>query len=152
MAKVWASNLLGLMYNDLGQPEEARAVLVEYTAVARSAHEPQTTVPHLGQLTRCAQSESQMAELVKEILSLTDTTAYPRYEILPALRQACSWLAETSRGILLHCFGWKRLISKCKTGNRLPPWMKSVRKLQGYEVTGDKPFPPMNQQLYTGKL
>jgi DNA-binding SARP family transcriptional activator len=96
--KVWASNLLGLMYNDIGQSEQARAILVEYASVARSAREPQTTVPHLGQLARCAQSWDQEAELVPEILSLTDTTAYPPYEIMPALTFACRWLAQSSGG------------------------------------------------------
>jgi predicted ATPase len=97
-AKVWASNFLGMIYNDLGQPEMAGAILAEHTAVARSAHEPQTTVPHLEQLTRCARSEVEMAELVQEILTLVDATTYPRYEILPALRQACTWLAKASGG------------------------------------------------------
>jgi hypothetical protein len=97
-AKVWASNLLGLMYNDVGQPENAHAVLAEYTMVARSAHEPQTTVPHLGQLARCAQSEAQIDGLVQEILSLTDTATYPPYEIMPALTLACAWLAQNSGG------------------------------------------------------
>lgn len=97
-AKVWASNFLGLMYNDVGQPEEARDVLAEYTAVARSANEPQTTVPHLGQLARCAQSQAQAAGLVQEILSLTDSAAYPPYEIMPALTMACSWLAQSTAG------------------------------------------------------
>jgi predicted ATPase/DNA-binding SARP family transcriptional activator len=97
-AKVWASNFLGLMYNDLGMPEKARAVLTEYTAVARSSHEPQTTVPHLGQLARCTQSEAQTAGLVQEILSLTDTANYPPYELIPALTFACGWLAQNSGG------------------------------------------------------
>lgn len=98
LVKVWASNLLGWIYNDLGLPEKARIMLSEYTAVARSAHEPQTTVPHLAQLVRCAQSETQMAEFIQEIVSSTETTTYPRYEILPALRQVCSWLVQTTRG------------------------------------------------------
>jgi predicted ATPase/DNA-binding SARP family transcriptional activator len=96
--KVWASNLLGLMYNDVGQPEEARAVLAEYAAVARSAHEPQTTVPHLGQLARCVQSEVDVTGLVQEIFSLTDATAYSPYEIMPALTFACGWMAQSSGG------------------------------------------------------
>jgi predicted ATPase/DNA-binding SARP family transcriptional activator len=97
-AKVWASNFLGLMYNDLGMPEKARAVLAEYAAVARSAHEPQTTVPHLGQMARSAQSQAQAAGLVQEILSLTDTATYPPYEIMPALTLACGRLAQSSGG------------------------------------------------------
>jgi DNA-binding SARP family transcriptional activator len=97
-AKVWASNFLGLLYNDVGQSEKARAVLAEYAAVARSAHEPQTTVPHLGQLARCAQTQTKMAEFVQEILTLIDSTTYPRYETLPALRLACGWLAQSSGG------------------------------------------------------
>jgi tetratricopeptide (TPR) repeat protein len=97
-AKVWASNLLGLMYNDVGQPENAHAVLAEYTMVARSAHEAQTTVPHLGQLARCAQSQEQTAGLVQEIWSLTDTATYHPYEIMPALTLACGWLAQNSGG------------------------------------------------------
>jgi hypothetical protein len=72
--------------------------LAEFTTVARSAHEPQTTVPHLGQLARCVQSQAQVAELVQEILSLTDTAAYPQYEIIPALTLACGWLAQSSGG------------------------------------------------------
>lgn len=96
--KIWASNLLGEMYNDLGNPDHARAVLVEYTAVARSANETQTTVPHLGQLARAAQSEQERAGLVQEMLVLLDATAYARYETLPALRLACTWLAQTSGG------------------------------------------------------
>jgi tetratricopeptide (TPR) repeat protein len=97
-AKVWAANLLGLIYNDLGLAEKARTVLADYTTVARSAHEPQTTVPHLGQLARCARSPAQVAELVQEILSLSDNAPYPQYEILPALRLACNWLAQSSEG------------------------------------------------------
>jgi predicted ATPase len=97
-AKVWASNFLGLMYNDLGMPEQAGVILAEYAEVARSAHEPQTTVPHLGQLVRCAHSRAQVAELVEDILSLTDASAYPPYEIMPALTLACGWLAHSSGG------------------------------------------------------
>jgi hypothetical protein len=97
-AKVWASNLLGLMYNDVGLPAKAHAVLAEYTATARSAREPQTTIPHLGQLVRCTQSQAQTAEFVQEILALIDSTPYPRHEILPALSLACCWLAQSSRG------------------------------------------------------
>jgi hypothetical protein len=87
-----------MMYNDLGQTDKARAVLAEYTSVARSANEPQTTVPHLGQLARCVQSQAQVAGLVQEIFSLTDTAAYPPYEIVPALTLACAWFLQNSRG------------------------------------------------------
>lgn len=97
-AKVWASNFLGLIYNDVGQPDRARELLSGYTAVARRAHEPQTTVPHLGQLARCAPSEAQAAALVREILALTEGAAYPAYEIMPALTFACGWLAQSSGG------------------------------------------------------
>lgn len=97
-AKVWASNFLGLIYNDLGMTENAGAVLAEYAAVAHSAHELQTTVPYLGQLARCARSQAQMAGLVQEIFSLTDTTAYYPYEVIPALTMACGWLAKNSGG------------------------------------------------------
>jgi hypothetical protein len=97
-AKVWASNLLGLMYNDTGQPERAYAVLAAYTSVARSAQEPQTTVPHFGQLARCVQPQTQVEAFVKEILSLTDAAAYPPYEVLPAMTLACTWLAQNTGG------------------------------------------------------
>lgn len=98
IARIWASNLLGEMYNDLGQPDQARAVLAGYTAVARSANEAQTTLPHLGQLARAAQSEEDMAGLAQEILGLIDATANARFDALPALRVACTWLAQTSAG------------------------------------------------------
>jgi predicted ATPase len=97
-AKVWASNFLGLIYNDVGQPDQAYQVLAEYAAVARSAHEPQTTVPHLGQLARCTGSPAQTAVLVQEIISLATSPAYPPYEVLPALMFAYSWVAQSSRG------------------------------------------------------
>lgn len=98
--KVWASNLLGLIYNDLGMPEKAGAILAEYAVVARSAQEPQTTVPHLGQLARCVQPQVQKVGLMQEIFTLTDTATYPAYEIMPSLRLACGWFAQTSRGDL----------------------------------------------------
>ncbi len=96
--KVWAANLLGWMDNDLGLPEQARANLSDYTAVARSAQEQQTTVPHLAQLARCVPTPHQEAELVQEILALVDAADYHPYEIMPALRIACNWLAQASGG------------------------------------------------------
>lgn len=96
--KIWASTLLAGMYNDLGQPDQARAVLAGYTAVARSADEPQTTIPHLGQLARAAPSEEEKAGLVREILVLIDAAAYARFDTLPAISLVCTWLAQTSSG------------------------------------------------------
>lgn len=96
--KVWASNFLALIYNDLGMPEKADTILAEYAAIAHSAHEPQTTVPHLGQLARCVQSQARKDSLVQEIFSLTDTVSYPPYEIMPSLMVACEWLAQRSGG------------------------------------------------------
>jgi predicted ATPase/DNA-binding SARP family transcriptional activator len=98
VAKIWASNLLGLMDNDLGQTEKASAALAEYTEIARRAREPQTTIPHLGQLSRCAYSAAEITELMNEILELIDSSSYPRYEILPALRMTCTRLAQASGG------------------------------------------------------
>jgi DNA-binding SARP family transcriptional activator len=98
ISNVWASNLLAEMYNDLGQLAQARSVLAGYTAVARDAHELQTTVPHLAQLARAAQSEPERAGLVQEMLVLLDAAAYARYDALSALRLACAWLAQTSGG------------------------------------------------------
>jgi predicted ATPase/DNA-binding SARP family transcriptional activator len=98
IAKIWASNFLAEVANDLGQPDRARAALAGYTAVARSAGELQTTTPHLGQLARAAQSEHERNGLVQEILTLHDAAAYARYDALPAVRVACAWLAQTSGG------------------------------------------------------
>lgn len=98
ISKIWASNFLGMIYNDLGQPDKARTFLVEYTVAARNANEPQTTVLHLGQLARLAEFEQERADLVQEILALLDATAYARYDTLPALRLACTWLAQTTSG------------------------------------------------------
>ena len=98
MAKVWASNFLGSMYNDLGLPEYARAILEIYSPIARSADELQTTVPHLCQLARCASMEAQQANLVQEMLVLIDQAAYLRYEILPALHLVSRWLLRSSGG------------------------------------------------------
>lgn len=98
MAKVWASNLLGLVYNDLGLPGKAEAALKAYTEIARSAEEPQTTIPHLAELARCTPREDVRAGLMQEILAAFDAVEYPHYESLPALRLACSWLAQESGG------------------------------------------------------
>jgi DNA-binding SARP family transcriptional activator/predicted ATPase len=98
VSKIWASNLLGEMYTDLGLPEAARAALDGYTAAARSANEPQTTAIHLGQLSRLAREESERAGLVREMLALVDASPYTRYDTLPALRLACAWLVQTSGG------------------------------------------------------
>lgn len=100
IAKIWASTFLGGLYNDLGQPERARAVLSGYTTAARSAYELQTTVPHLGQLARAAQSEEERAELMQEMLAMIDAGVYLRYDTLPALRLVCAWLAQTSGGAI----------------------------------------------------
>ena len=49
---IWASSLLGQIYNDLGQPELARQELESMLSKARGADESQTTLPHLAQLVR----------------------------------------------------------------------------------------------------
>ena len=98
IAKVWASTFLGCMHNDLGQPLEARTVLAPYTGIARSADEAQTTIPHLRELARLAESEEDRAGLVKEILERVDSVSDPRYEIYPALVMACKWGAKVSPG------------------------------------------------------
>ena len=98
IAKIWAGNFFGGMYIDLGKPDEARAILAEWTGVARNADEPQSTLPHLYQLARLARSEQEKAGLVQEMLGLIDAATYARYETLPAIRLSCAWLAQTSGG------------------------------------------------------
>ena len=49
---IWASSLLGRIYNDLGQAEVARQELESMLSSARRADEVQTTLPHLTQLVR----------------------------------------------------------------------------------------------------
>jgi predicted ATPase/DNA-binding SARP family transcriptional activator len=98
VSKIWASNLLGEMYNDLGQPEHARAMLAPYTALARSADEPQTTVLHLGELARAAHEEPERAALLEELLALVDAAPRARHDTVPALRRACIWRAQNSAG------------------------------------------------------
>ncbi len=98
IARVWASTFLAYTYNDLGLAAKAQAVLGEYTMVARSANEPQTTLPHLRELARLSQDKQEKARLVGGILEMIDRGATPRYEMLPALALACTWLAQTSGG------------------------------------------------------
>jgi DNA-binding SARP family transcriptional activator/tetratricopeptide (TPR) repeat protein len=98
MAKVWASTYLGWMFNDLGQPDQARQALTEYTALARLAVEPQTTVPHLGQLLRSEPKSGRAAELAQEILTQIEKAPNYRYEILAPLRTATLWRLQVSPG------------------------------------------------------
>jgi tetratricopeptide (TPR) repeat protein len=68
---IWASTVLGCMYNDLGQAEEARAELERGLPKARSAAELQTTVPQLGQLARAYAIlglDSETMDLVAELV------------------------------------------------------------------------------------
>jgi predicted ATPase/DNA-binding SARP family transcriptional activator len=97
MAKIWASTLLGMMYNDLGRPEQARDALTLFTSAARSANELQTTAPHLAQLARASTVEEHEG-LFEEILALVDSVEYGRYDMMPALLLASSWLARQSGG------------------------------------------------------
>jgi predicted ATPase/DNA-binding XRE family transcriptional regulator len=95
--QVWASALLGRMYNDLGQPQAARQVLEAELPATRGRGEAETTVPHLGQLARALASlgrEVETAALVQEFLAVIDRTpdAHPA-STLPLLF-ACQWLAS----------------------------------------------------------
>lgn len=98
VSTVWASTMLGMIHNDLGLADQARAILVEYAPMARSAEEMQTTVLHLAQMARAAQSEREQAALVQEMLVLIDGASVHRFDALPALRLVCSWLARRSGG------------------------------------------------------
>jgi predicted ATPase/DNA-binding SARP family transcriptional activator len=98
VSTVWASTMLGMIHNDLGLLDQARAILAEYAPMARSAEEVQTTVLHLAQMARAAQFEQEQAALVQEMLVLIDRAPVHRFDALPALRLVCTWLARRTGG------------------------------------------------------
>ena len=55
-------------------------------------------MPHLAELFRASQSDEERAAFVQEMLVLIDAADQPRYDVLPALRLVCTWLAQRSGG------------------------------------------------------
>jgi adenylate cyclase len=97
MSKVWAGTLLGMMYNDLGQPEIARCELESELNTARSLNEAQTTVPHLGELARSMTSLGRVDEaeaLVEEILTLLKRTQFNHANTIPSILFAFRWTVQ----------------------------------------------------------
>jgi tetratricopeptide (TPR) repeat protein/transcriptional regulator with XRE-family HTH domain len=97
VAKVWASTLLGWIYNDLGQPELARQELENELSMARSLDEAQSTVPHLGQLARALAAlgrEEETAALIREFLALIKRTPFDHHFNIPPLLFAFRWSAQ----------------------------------------------------------
>lgn len=97
VAKVWASSLLGWMYNDLGQPQLARQELESELSMARTLDEAQSTVPQLGQLARALAAlgqEEETAALIREFLALIKRTPFDHHFNIPPLLFAFRWSAE----------------------------------------------------------
>lgn len=95
--KVWASTLLGRIYNDLGRPQLARQELDRELSTARTLNEVQTTVPHLGQLARSMAAlgrEAETAAIIQEFLALLKRTPSGHIYSIPPLLFACHWLAQ----------------------------------------------------------
>ena len=92
--KVWASTLLGRIYNDLGQPNLAYDCLLEQLDTARRLSELQTTVPHLGQMARVTAVQGQEAEtlaLIQEILALVAQIPTDHVDCIATLLFAHEW-------------------------------------------------------------
>jgi tetratricopeptide (TPR) repeat protein len=97
MSKVWASTLLGSIYNDLGQPRLARHELEGELNTARSLDEAQTTVPHLGELARSMAllgHEEEAAALIHGLLTLLKRTHSNHANSIPPLLSAFRWSAQ----------------------------------------------------------
>jgi serine/threonine protein kinase/DNA-binding SARP family transcriptional activator len=95
--RIWASTVLGCMYNDLGQANAAREELESWLSKARSAAELQTTVPHLGQLARAYAIlglGSETAKLVQDIVDWIDGIAFAHPYCTMPLLFVCQWLAS----------------------------------------------------------
>lgn len=111
--KIVAHTLFGRMHNDLGRFELAREELGKELSTARSAHELQTTVPHLGQLARAyaAQGlEPEAAEIIQEYLELIERASHFGPRSISPLLFSCRWLTTqtgpdalaAARGCLHH--------------------------------------------------
>jgi DNA-binding SARP family transcriptional activator len=96
-----ASRLFGEMLIDLGRTESARAQLESSLSAARSAAEPQTTIPHLGRLARAYAAlgmESEAAAVVQEIIGWTGRfPTVHNNEVIPLL-YACQWSVTRAGG------------------------------------------------------
>jgi tetratricopeptide (TPR) repeat protein len=95
--KVWASTLLGSIYNDLGQTQWARQELEGELHTARTLDEAQTTVPHLGELARSMAALGQAGEtaaLIQELLVLMKRTHSNHANSIPVIAFAFRWSAQ----------------------------------------------------------
>jgi predicted ATPase/DNA-binding XRE family transcriptional regulator len=96
--KVWASTLLGSIYNDLGQTQMARRELEGELRTARTLNETQTTVPHLGELARSMAAlgrEEETAALIQELLALLKRAPSNHGNSIAPLLSAFRWSAQT---------------------------------------------------------
>ena len=92
--RVWASTLLGWIYNDLGRPQLARRVLELGLGTARTIDESQTTVPLLGQLARSLALQGradEAAALIQELLALLERNPGAHAHDIPPLLAAFRW-------------------------------------------------------------
>jgi tetratricopeptide (TPR) repeat protein/transcriptional regulator with XRE-family HTH domain len=95
--KVWASTLLGSIYNDLGQTQLARQELEGELRTARTLDEAQTTVPHLGELARSLAAlgrEEETADLIQELLVLLKRTPSNHSNCIPPILFAFRWSVQ----------------------------------------------------------
>jgi DNA-binding CsgD family transcriptional regulator/tetratricopeptide (TPR) repeat protein len=95
--QVMASTILGRVYNDLGQTNQARLELENHISYARSLDEIQFTVPYIGEMARTLVANSleiETIELVREFLALIDRTPSLHVDCIPSLIFACRWLAK----------------------------------------------------------
>jgi len=95
ITRVWASSLLGQVYNDLSQPEAARQALESMLPSARRA---QITLPHLAQLVRAYTTlgiASEAEEIGREFLDWfqRDVGIFADAEEVPPLLTICQWLS-----------------------------------------------------------
>ena len=96
----FAGIFLAQAYNDVGQPEAARYVLDLTGAQARSAAEPQTTLPYLGELARSAVELDRATEAltyVNEIIEWVERVTLTHPNSIMALRFTCQYAAEQKR-------------------------------------------------------
>jgi tetratricopeptide (TPR) repeat protein len=96
----FASTLFGEMLIDLGQAEAGRAELESGLSAARSAADPDTTVPHLGQLVRAyaaLRMDAETAAFVQEIVGWIGTRRYvDGGSIMPLLHVCLSSAARAA--------------------------------------------------------
>jgi hypothetical protein len=95
--KVWASTLLGSIYNDLGQTQLACQELESELHTARTLDEAQTTVPHSGELA-CSLAalgrEEETAARIQELLVLLKRTPSNHGNCIPPILSAFRWSVQ----------------------------------------------------------